>query len=244
MAKLKIWHKAQQYERAWWKTVITKIENGAVSQLDWYQWKARELEKRIARYVHDITEGQARVLEIGSGPIGIVNFLGWGERYAIDPLDDFYKESPTLTKLRAPGVTYFKGTGETLPFADSFFALVIIDNVIDHTHEPQKILDEIYRVLENSGVLYLAVNIHTRWGAKAHGLLTTLNIDKGHPYTFTAETIRQLLEGSGFKPCGEIIEDYLEAKRHNCTSKSMKDKIKGYAGISEFQYDAVGTKVL
>lgn len=74
-----------------------------------------------------------RALEIGSGPIGIVNFLEWGERYAIDPLEHFYRQRQSLIKLRKAGSTYLPGMGEHLPFGDASFSLVIIDNVIDHT---------------------------------------------------------------------------------------------------------------
>ena len=89
MVALERWQKAQQYEQSWWKKVADKVENGAISQLDWYQWKARELEKRIEPFTGGLAIKSARVLEIGSGPIGIVNFLEWGECFAIDPLEDY-----------------------------------------------------------------------------------------------------------------------------------------------------------
>lgn len=42
--------------------------------------------------------------------------------------------------------------------------------------------------LEPAGHLYLAVNVHSRWGAFLHGALAAFHIDKGHPYTFTSRT--------------------------------------------------------
>ncbi len=231
------WLEAQDYEKSFWEKLARKIENGAVSQLDWYQWKATELEKRLSKFVDEKVRSTRRVLEIGSGPIGIVNFLIYGELFAIDPLEDFYKKRSTLTKLRKPEVTYLKGSGELLPFPDGFFSIVIIDNVIDHTHMPGKILQEILRVLDKDGLLYLAVNIHTKWGAMVHKLLAALYIDKGHPYTFTEMSIQKLLITHQFKISGEEIEDYYQIKQKNCKSKSLKDRIKGYVGISEFQYN-------
>ena len=93
------------------------------------------------------------------------------ERYAIDPLEHFYATRPTLVALRRPGVTYLDGTGERLPFDDATFSLVIIDNVIDHTYAPERILREIQRILQPDGHLYLSVNVHTRWGALLHTVL-------------------------------------------------------------------------
>lgn len=242
MVTLRRWHKAQEYEEEFWAHLARKIESGARNQLRWYQWKASELEKRLARCGIAEQSKNGRILEIGSGPIGIVNFMEWGERFAIDPLEDFYRQNSTLITLRKPEVTYTKGTAEHLPYPDSFFLLVIIDNVIDHTHAPVKVLGEIHRVLENKGLLYLAVNIRTAWGALVHKLLSAFRIDKGHPHTFTNEGIRKLLTAHGFHICVEESEDYRKVKQKYCRSKEMKEKIKGYTGISEFVYHVVCQK--
>lgn len=243
MTTLPRWRKAQAYEQKFWKNLESSIETGTIRQLNWYSWKASELERRLSRYMLGRGKTENRVLEIGAGPIGIVNFLEWGERFAVDPLEDFYKQSSTLTKLRKPGVAYLQGTGESLPYAERFFSLVIIDNVIDHTHAPYKVLQEIYRVLDIDAFLYVAVNIRTTWGAMVHKLLAALYIDKGHPHTFTKESIRDLLKASNFKIRAEEIEDYQKVKRQYRLSAIVRDKIKGYTGISEFLYHAICQKV-
>ena len=243
MVTVNRWLQAQEYEQRFWANLAKEIESGSRKQLAWYQWKASELEKRIARSVDGRQNKHERILEIGSGPIGIVTFLGWGERFAIDPLEDFYRQSSTLTTLRKPEVTYTKGTAEHLPYPDSFFSLVIIDNVIDHTHAPLMVLQEIHRVLEKQGLLYLAVNVHTAWGALVHKLLATCRIDKGHPHTFTNEGIRKLLTDDLFHICLEESEDYRRVKQKYCQSKKMKERIKGYTGIAEFDYHAICQKV-
>ena len=243
MATLTRWHNAQQYEQRFWKKLASKIDADSRHQLDWYQWKASELEKRLAKYADGGPNMQGRVLEIGSGPIGIVSFLEWGQRYAIDPLEDFYKESPTLTTLRKPGVIYMNGTGEHLPYPESFFSLLIIDNVIDHTHSPEKVLQEINRVLENKGLLYMAVNVRTPWGTMIHKLLAALHVDKGHPHSFSKELIRGLVIANHFEIRTEEIDDYKKVKQKYCRSKRLKEKMKRYIGISEFEYRVICQKV-
>jgi SAM-dependent methyltransferase len=227
------WLEAQEYERGFWQRLGTSIEEGSTSQLDWYKWRARQLEHLLAR-LPDSRQG--RVLEIGSGPIGIVNFLDWGERYAIDPLEGFYRQRPSLIKLRNPGSTYLEGSGERLPLEDQSCALVIIDNVIDHTFAPALILQEISRVLEPAGLLYLSVNVHTGWGAMLHNLMAVLRIDKGHPYTFTSSTLQRFLARHGFLIRLEEIGDYRQARETDRRSPRLTDRIKGYIGISEFQH--------
>ena len=242
MTTLPRWRKAQEYEQNFWRNLESKIEAGTIRQLNWYSWRASELERRLSQYLVERGKTANRILEIGAGPIGIVNFLEWGERFAVDPLEDFYRQSSTLTKLRKPGVAYLQGSGEDLPYADRFFSLVIIDNVLDHTHAPYNVLQEIYRVLDINAFLCFAVNIRTTWGAIVHKLLAALCIDKGHPHTFTKESIRDLLKASHFKIRAEEIEDYHKVRQRYLHSTIVRDKIKGYTGISEFLYHAICQK--
>jgi len=229
------WLEAQRYERAFWHRQARDIENGTSRQLDWYDWKAQQLEERLALLPAPISK-TGKVLEIGSGPIGIVNALSWGERYAIDPLEDFYSKTPSLIGMRKPGPTYLTGTGESLPFENDSCALVIIENVIDHTFAPGKILQEISRILEPRGVLYLLVNVHTAWGAFLHDVLATLRIDRGHPYTFTTAALRELLTQNGFAIQLEDVGVYEEARQADRRSDSVRAKVKGYSGLSEFSH--------
>ena len=237
------WQEAQEYERGFWERLGRNIEAGVEGQLDWYRWRAARLEEILRRAAVPPSRA-GRVLEIGSGPIGIVNFLEWAERYAVDPLESFYAQQPTLVRLRDPGVTYIAGSGERLPIEDRSCDLVIIDNVIDHTYAPEKILNEISRVLVDSGRLYLSVNVHTGWGAILHDLLAVLRIDKGHPYTFTSDTLRQLLERNHFAIQLEHIGDYHDARAADRCSIRATDRIKGYSGMSEFQHLVVCAKVV
>jgi len=237
------WQEAQEYERGFWERLGRNIEAGVEGQLDWYRWRAARLEEILRRAAVPPSRA-GRVLEIGSGPIGIVNFLEWAERYAVDPLESFYAQQPTLVRLRDPGVTYIAGSGERLPIEDRSCDLVIIDNVIDHTYAPEKILNEISRVLVDSGRLYLSVNVHTGWGAVLHDLLAVLRIDKGHPYTFTSDTLRQLLERNRFAIHLERIGDYHLARAADRRSAGMTDRIKGYSGMSEFQHLVLCSKVV
>src|SRR6266581_7684501 len=153
------WAEAQRYERGFWEGLARRIETGARGQLDWYGWKARELEKRVFRWMGESDRAKAKVLEIGSGPIGIVSGLNWGERFAVDPLEGFYKNRDSLVALRNPSVKFLEGVGEDLPFDDGMFSLAIVDNVIDHTRSPSRILEEVHRVLKSGGYMYLAVNV-------------------------------------------------------------------------------------
>jgi ubiquinone/menaquinone biosynthesis C-methylase UbiE len=238
----KRWQEAQAYEQSYWAKLADKIASGSTGQLGWYSWKASLMEKHLSSYLEDLKRQHGKILEIGSGPIGIVTFLNWGQCHTIDPLEEYYKSNSTLCKLRNSSVRYGAGSGEKLPFDAGNFSLVILDNVLDHVHAATGVLKEIHRVLEKGGLLYLAVNIHIPWGAFLHRILSRLRIDRGHPYTFTHETIREFLVKHGFSVKTEFINDYTIAKQQDIQSNLIKDKIKGYTGLSEFIYYAVSKK--
>jgi SAM-dependent methyltransferase len=232
------WTQAQAYEQAFWEKLGDDMEAGTRDRLDWYEWRAGQLRQRLAA-VEDPAPRRGRILEIGSGPVGIVNFLEGEARYAVDPLEHFYRTRPSLVGLRRPGVTYLDGAGEQLPVEDSSCSLVIIDNVIDHTYAPRKILDEIQRVLMPDGRLYLSVNVHTAWGARLHDVLAVLGIDKGHPYTFTSSTLRELLAAAGFTILAEQVDEYERARETDRRSPHLRDRMKGYSGLSEFSHSVI-----
>jgi SAM-dependent methyltransferase len=232
------WNKAQSYEKGYWKSLAEKITSDPERQLTWYDWKASEFEKKLNAVGFDRKRYPCRILEVGSGPMGVVSYMKWGERYALDPLGDFYRQNKALVALRDGSVNYITGSGEEIPFPDGHFSVVIIDNVLDHVRAPGLVMKEIHRVLSKDGLLYLELNIHTFWGYLLHSLLAKLQIDKGHPYSFTAQRIRDFLSLHRFEVRSELVDDYFQARNGDRRSNSVRARIKGYTGLSEFIYCA------
>jgi SAM-dependent methyltransferase len=118
-----------------------------------------------------------------------------------------------------------------------------MDNVLDHVHDASRVLGEARRVLAPTGIFYMAVNIHEAWGGFLHRILSRLQIDRGHPHTFTLPTIRRFLEQNQFSILQDFHNDYLESRKQDRASASLKDRIKGFTGLSEFVYYAVCRRV-
>src|SRR2546426_10760372 len=113
MASPARWQRAQQYERGYWETLATRIASGSASQLDWYRWRADQLVQRLrALGMGALTEGRARGIEVGCGPVGVVGVFPAAERVAGDPLGPYYVSNPTLPALREPTVQYRGGRAE------------------------------------------------------------------------------------------------------------------------------------
>jgi SAM-dependent methyltransferase len=235
MVSRRRWHRAQAYERGYWAGVATRIADGAASQLEWYRWRADRLNDKLrALGLAHVAEGGAAVVEVGSGPIGIVPFLAAAERVAVDPLEPFYATNAVLTTLRSPAVQYRQGVGEQLPCDSGRYDLAIIENCIDHVQDPAAVRGELARVLKPDGVLYLSVNCRTPWGYYVHRVLSRLRLDPGHPYTFTPGRTREFLERGPFDVLAYDVAPYAEARKADLESPERRARLKARLGVSEF----------
>src|SRR5262245_47788282 len=79
-------------------------------------------------------DARTRGLDVGSGPHGLVFFLGVEGGVGVDPLADEYRVLFPEWQARAHTVRAF---GESLPFPDGSFDLVLSDNCVDHARDPR-----------------------------------------------------------------------------------------------------------
>ena len=243
MVSLERWSHAQAYERGYWERQADAITHGAASQLDWYRWRAAQLVARLeALGLRRLTDGSARVVEVGSGPVGVAAYFPAAERVAVDPLAARYAEMPGLTALRSPEVQYLEGKGEALPCPDARYDLAMIENCIDHVQDIEDVMRELTRVLKPDGVLYLTVNCRTAWGYRMHRALSRLQIDRGHPHTFTPERARALMSRDGWELLWFETGSAETARREDLGSDDLRTRIKGVIGVSEFVASAISRR--
>jgi SAM-dependent methyltransferase len=81
---------------------------------------------------------------------------------------------------------------ESLPYKDESFDYIFSKSVIEHLHQPEKLLDECYRLLKPGGKIIIMCPswVHTYWGP--------FYIDHTHVTPFTLPSLRQVLKLSGF----------------------------------------------
>lgn len=109
----------------------------------------------------------ARVIEVGSGAHGLIFYFGSQQGIGVDPLAVSYGNLFPSWQKSAQTIA---AVGESLPFANESFDLVLCDNVVDHAESPQKIVSELARILVPGGLLYFTVNIHHPVYAVAAGV--------------------------------------------------------------------------
>jgi len=150
-----------------------------------------------------------KMLEVGSGAHGLVFGFGGGFAVGVDPLAVDYKRLFPKWQHNAQTVA---AIGESIPFGDAAFDIVISDNVIDHAERPLAILDEIVRVLKPGGLLYFTVNVHHpiyEVVSRAHGLWNAaglkfeLSAFADHTVHFTEARIRDEFACRPLKPISQ-----------------------------------------
>ncbi len=244
MASKDRWEKAQEAERSYWQRASKTVAEREGPGLSWYDWRAKNLCNLVGKGLGPERADfrDAAALEIGSGPVGLVAFLDARERYAIDPLCEFYATQPKLIEHRNPDVIYQPSRGESLAFDDHYFDLVVMENVIDHVEKADDVMREIHRVMKPDGVFFFTVNLHPPWGAFWHVIISAIGLDQPHPHTFSLKSVRQFLDKHGFAIKHEQWENYRENKRRDFKSARTKDKLKAISGQTEFLYTAVVVK--
>jgi SAM-dependent methyltransferase len=126
--------------------------------------------KKSSQRIRDLLEAfqpialDARVVEVGSGAHGLIFYFGSNRGIGVDPLAVSYR---SLFPHWQNCARTLAAAGESLPFPDRSFDVVICDNVVDHAESPSKIVGELARVLAPGGLLYFTVNIHHRMYAIA-----------------------------------------------------------------------------
>ena len=121
--------------------------------------------QRSARRVREVLETfqpiapDARVIEVGSGAHGLIFYFGSTRGIGVDPLAVSYGSLFPRWQSCASTVA---AVGESLPFPDQSFDIVLCDNVVDHAESPSRIVRELSRILRPGGLLYFTVNVHHR----------------------------------------------------------------------------------
>lgn len=229
------WQKAQKYERGFWSAQADRLR-GEASKFKWYKERALSIWNRVKPFLPQ--DGSTCVLELGPGPLGVINFLDADQRYGLDPLEDYYRAEPSLVGLRDRRVHYHLGSGEDISCLNKVFSLIIIDNVLDHVRDPERVLKEIHSNLVPGGIMFISINIYTRFGSIVRDLIERWEIDKGHPFNFSEQSITTLIEQSGFHILLAEMEDYRQQKRKYRQSKRLKLILKSYLGVADFRFSA------
>lgn len=171
---------APEYEKKRWELRFQR------SWVRLYQANMKKVEEywKKYRYLSEIEKlidfDHSKILDVGCGISSLLNHIN-GERWGIDPLIDEYKKMFNYD----PSIHLKKASGENIPFPPNTFDVVICSNVLDHTTNPRKVLNQIHRVLKKDGKLILTIEIFV--DKNIQGI-------PGHPHRVTIDSLMVLLK--------------------------------------------------
>ena len=140
---------------AWLLSIlILKSNNGGGDRRHgYYQTYGRDIKARKIIAVLEDANGEVKnkkILDIGTGNGGIADYIAsiGNNVTSIDTEDNIQVENYQFNFIQVDSAK--------IPFSDEQFDIIISNHVIEHISEQDLHLTEIYRVLSNDGVVYLA----------------------------------------------------------------------------------------
>lgn len=215
MVSLQRWQRAQAGESESWAHEET--------------WDASDIRAYFeGEFGIDIsTFANEKILVVGSGT-GVVHTLPI-DCYAVgvDPLTNDF-----LDVIEDSDAHLITGVGERLPFAANTFNAVWTFNVIDHMRNPKGAIDEMYRVVQLGGELYLDANCFSLPSAVRRRMG---RVDRLHPYHFAPSQVRSTVGRAGF----DISHFEARETRIGDVSGPLKAKVKTAVAKYLFRFQQV-----
>ena len=147
-------------------------------------------------YVGSLSPG--KLLDVGCGGgsrLGQLRALGWDvQGQEVDP-----KAAAQARNIY--GVPVYLGRLEDAAFPDASFDAILMSHVIEHVHDPVRLLAECIRVLKRGGTLVVVTPNAESYGHKRFGSYWRGLEPPRHLYLFSQGTLRAIAAEAGFVKC-------------------------------------------
>ncbi len=148
----------------------------------------------VSKVVRFTRRGSGRVLDVGCGTgdrLDVFRSRGF-ETFGVETSDsaDYAKENLKLDVL--------KGNLFSARFPDRFFDVVTLYNVLEHTHDPKRVCEEVHRILKDDGFLVIQVPNGNSLQYRVFGRKWAAFDIPRDLYYFGTESLKLLLGKVGF----------------------------------------------
>lgn len=181
--------------------------------------RERIILRRIGALLDFQREKGLRILDDGTGRGVIVEGLSnRGTIIGIDRSLEFARK-----KDRMGNPQFLRAAGEFLPFKPNSFDAIISQMVLEHVFKVEKYLEEIYRVLEERGILYLAfpnrgfpVEPHTKipiipyFPHRLFQKIVNAKIGRKYPLNHLSYKISAVISKVGFRKVRDLVPIFLK----------------------------------
>lgn len=172
------WYLSQKIEKIAWKRWLKK--NLSTMDKKWLDIVLGYFELREKEDFRDKT-----LVDIGSGPIGILTRLKAKEKIAIDPIP---------VSIIDASIKRIKARGEEIPLNSQVADCVFLYNVLQHVMLPERVLSEGARILKSGGTFYMLEQLN-------------LPTDLIHLHSLKLEMFDKWVSKNNFKIIKKTIEN-------------------------------------
>jgi len=222
------------------------------SHPNYERWKrARKISEERGKFVEsilskEITASGLHILDLGSGEGGTTKVLS--------EKNDVVSFDINRERLLRQEINLYQkvcGDSEFLPFKTASYDVIILQDVIEHIQNKDKIINSLVTLLKKNGIIYLSTpnkfsifNIISdpHWGVPFISLLKRKSIRKYFSNVFrkTESARKDIAELSSLKTLLSLFEDKFEVRLF--TTLSVNELFSGNKGIvwSSFHLKLVG----
>lgn len=167
-----------------------------------------------------------KLLDVGCATGGFLRFAhskGW-QVWGVE-LSDYATE----VAAKKYSLNVFKGFLEDAHFEDNYFDVVCASDILEHVIDPQNFLKEIFRILTNNGLLYLACPNADSFYYRFFSLIAHYNhknyfVLPHHLYHFSPSTIKLLFDKVGFDIC-QLIFSHSHSEKFLMNIFNFRDRL-------------------
>ncbi len=169
-----------------------------------------------------------RLLDVGCGNgkfLKDAQLAGW-QCYGVD------FDPQAVEAANSQGAKVSQGTLKEQEFPDTYFDAITLSHVIEHVHQPKKLLRECERILKPGGMLWISTPNNNSIVAKWFEKDWLACIPPQHLVLFNQQTLSKLLKKLNFTV--KIMRRGVHIQRHYRASRAFKQ---GKIGVQELSYD-------
>ena len=96
---------------------------------------------------------------------------------------------------------FIKANAESIPLKNNLFDIIICTNSFHHYYHPDKVMEEIHRLLKSKGKIYILDPTADSWGLKLISKLAKF-IESDHMKLYSSEEFKSLFINAGLKYVG------------------------------------------
>jgi SAM-dependent methyltransferase len=202
-----VWHVAQESELVFWDKKRYQPARLIGTINDKYDLLMKI--KTIYPQILEEPQDKGKALEIGIGPLclGVVSLLEPAEKWDITGIDPLPRmplpELPSylaafFSELYKRNMTYVQTPAEEFDSPVNSFNLIICDNVLEHTYNPNKIINNIFNLLVPGGLLVLRENTLSLLRKWCNKIFSEKFHDIAHPVFFSYHDLTDIIKHNYF----------------------------------------------